>query len=350
MKSMNLRSKLRMPLLGAVLFVVALSGGFAGCSPKADQNASSSSASSGSATNNTSSAPTDSNAPKRYKMTGKIVSVDKAQKSAQIAGDDIPGFMGAMTMSYPVINGSELDKVNAGDTIAADVVVTPDGYHVENIVVTKKASGAAAASPSSEEQHIPAPGDQVPDFALTNQDGKQIHLSSFHGDVLLVTFIYTKCPFPNFCPLLSHNFANIYADAKKDPALGAKIKLLTISFDTKNDSPAVLRKYGETFRSITHDSPFDKWEFATASAEEMKKMSDFFGISYEQQNGVLVHSMSTSVITPDGKIYKWYDDAEWKANDLMKDASEALLQNNSSNATAQARLGSSNSSAAAQAN
>lgn len=341
MRLPNLQSKSRMPLFTRIFFVLVLGLGFAGCSHKADETSSSSTAS---------SPQSDSSAPKRYKLTGKIISVDKGQKFAQIAGDDIPGFMGAMTMNYPVIDVSQLDKIGPGDMIAADVVVTPDGFHLENITITKKGSGVAPTQPSSE-LHVPQTGDVVPNFALTNQDGKRFHLSSLRGDVVLMTFIYTRCPFPNFCPLLSHNFAQIYADSKNDPALGSKMRLLTVSFDPQHDTPAVLRKYAASFRSITkEESPFRRWEFATASPAELKKMSDFFGISYEAQKGTLVHSMSTSVITPDGTIYKWYDDSSWKPNDLMKDASAVLAQGHTSKTNAQVRELPLSAAGSAQAN
>jgi len=275
--------------------------------------------------------PTPS-APQRYHMVGKVVSVNPADHAAVIDHEAIPGFMGAMTMSYPIAPSEDLSKLGPGDEITADVVATGDGFHIEHIVVTKK----GAPGKSTGDFHVPEPGDKVPDFALTNQDGKPIRLSSFKGDVLMVTFVYTQCPFPDYCPLVSRNFANIYAATQKDPALAAKVRLLTISFDPKHDTPEVLRKYAATFRQITGRVPFDRWEFATASPKEMDKITNYFGMSIGTDQGQIVHSMSTSVISPDGKIYKWYDENGWKPADLVQDTS-AALSGSETNAPAQAR-------------
>ena len=154
---------------------------------------------------------------KHYAMKGKVLSVAKDEGSATVDADNIPGFMDAMAMPYPIPDQKVLANLAPGDEITADVVVTPDGkYHLENVVVTKKASGGDA-KPSSENLHQPQPGDKVPDFALVNQDGKQVDMDSFKGKVTLVTFIYTRCPFPDYCPLVSNNFAQIYAQARSNP-------------------------------------------------------------------------------------------------------------------------------------
>lgn len=266
---------------------------------------------------------------KRYHLTGKIISIDRNQKSLMVDGQDIPGFMSAMVMPYPVLSASQLNGLEPGDEITADIVVNQDdsSAHLENIVVTKK----AGSKPTSE-LHIPEAGDAVPDFVLVDQNNRHIHLKSFRGHVLLVTFIYTRCPFANYCPLVSHDFAEIYAQTKKDPQLAKSVRLLTVSFDPQHDTPTVLRKYGESFREVTGTTPFDRWEFATAPAKELTQMADFFGLTYSDNNGKIVHSMSTTVIAPDGKVYKWYDGSDWQPSQLVADATEALQQESSASA------------------
>jgi protein SCO1/2 len=74
---------------------------------------------------------------KRYPLTGRVVSVDKAGQAINIDGDAIPGFMAAMTMPYPVKDTSILDKVSPGDLIKAEIVVGNDSAYLENIVATK---------------------------------------------------------------------------------------------------------------------------------------------------------------------------------------------------------------------
>ncbi|MGA9883026.1 MAG: SCO family protein [Candidatus Acidiferrales bacterium] len=265
---------------------------------------------------------------KRYHLVGKILSMDPNQKTLTIDGQDIPGFMAAMIMPYPVLHASQMNGLEPGDEITADVVVNESDMsaHLENIVVTKK---AGAGKPTSE-LHIPQAGDQVPDFVLVDQYNKRIHLNSFRGHVLLVTFIYTRCPFANYCPLVSHDFAEIYAQTKKDPNLAKSVRLLTVSFDPRHDTPPVLRRYGETFRDVTGTAPFDRWEFAAAPANELPQMATFFGLTYSDKNGQILHSMSTTVIAPDEKVYKWYDGNDWQPSELVADAAQALRQETSS--------------------
>ncbi len=267
---------------------------------------------------------------KRYHLVGTVISVDTAHGSANIDGQEVPGFMAAMAMPYPVHDSKALAALSPGDQITADIVVTDNDTYLENIVVTKKGTGPANTTGPT---HLPQPGEKVPDFALVNQDGKRIHLRSYQGDVLLVTFIYTRCPFPTFCPLVSRNFAQIYAQLRKDPAIGSKkIRLLSVSFDPKHDTPAVLKRYAETFNSTTGGNPFDRWEFAAVPAKELPKVANFFGLYYSVSGDQIVHSLSTSVISPDGTIYKWYEDNTWKPTDLLQDAKQSLEQDNRRNA------------------
>jgi protein SCO1 len=264
----------------------------------------------------------------RYQLVGTVVSIDKDQTSVMVDGKEIVGFMAAMTMAYPVRDAKALAALTPGDEITADVVVAADGAYLENIVVTKKSDGKGLTGTSNS----PKPGDRVPDFAMINQDGKRIHLRAYKGDVLLVTFIYTRCPFPDFCPLVSKNFSQIYAALRKDPSLGPKIRLLSISFDPQHDTPAVLRQYAETFRATTGANPFDRWQFAAVPPKDLVNIANYFGLYYHTEGGQLVHSMSTTIISPDGTVYKWYQDNNWAPADLIDDATQALQQGSQRNA------------------
>ena len=257
----------------------------------------------------------------RHHLAGKIVSVDTVQGILLVDHQAIPGFMDAMTMPYPVPDAAALAALTPGDEITADVVVTPAGGHLENIVVTRKAPPGAA--PAAARMHEPEPGDRVPDFTVTNHDGKRTRLSAFRGHVLLVTFIYTRCPFPDYCPLVSRNFAQIYAATRAQRAPEPDIRLLSVSLDPAHDTPAVLRNYASTFRQVTGGSPFDRWEFAAAPPDELKKMADFFGLYINSENGTIIHSMSTTVISPEGVVYKWFGDNDWTPADLIAVAAQA---------------------------
>jgi protein SCO1 len=264
---------------------------------------------------------------KRYHFTGRIISIDAENQSAIIDGDDIPGFMSAMAMSYKIKPPSMLAQLAAGDSISAAVVVIEPGnnaapdYWLESVKVTAHSKSPLLAPKA---QHIPTPGDEVPDFQLTDQSGTRISLSQYRGKVLLVTFIYTRCPFPDFCPRVSSNFAEMSRQLAADPALAGRTQLLSISFDPDHDAPKVLREYAFS-AAHTHDPAlFTHWEFAVPRSADLPKLADFFGVVYKSEGGLITHNLSTSVITPDGKIAKWYHGSDWQVSDLIKDASNAL--------------------------
>jgi protein SCO1/2 len=257
---------------------------------------------------------------KQYPLKGKVVSIDKAHASMVVDGEAIPGLMDAMAMPYTVKNASELDAVAVGDSITATVVKEKDDYFVQDIRVTQH-STTPAAKPASD-LHIPEPGEAVPNFNLVNQSGRRVSLDKYRGKTLLVTFIYTRCPFADFCPRVTGEFAALNKELRKNAKLYGKTHLLSISFDTKNDTPKALRSYGAGY--MGSKSPvFDHWEFAVPPADELPDMARYFGLTYTEDGGVITHSLSTAVIGPDGKIFKWYHGSDWKAADLLKDAADA---------------------------
>ena len=269
-------------------------------------------------------------AAKRYPFTGRVVSIDVQGQSAIIDGDAIPGFMDAMAMPYKIRPASGLSRIAAGDVVSAEVVVTqpadqdamPD-YWLENVKVTGHTKEPPAASSAA--MHMPAAGEDVPDFVFTSQSRKRISIKQYRGKVLLVTFIYTRCPFPDFCPRMSGNFAEIYNQMATNPSL-AKTHLLSISFDPERDTPKVLRDYGFSVARTHEASLFSRWEFAAPSATDLPKIADFFALTVKPEGGLITHNLSTAVISPDGKIAKWYHGSEWQVSDLIKDVSDARGQ------------------------
>lgn len=266
------------------------------------------------------SATTAEQSAKRYALKGKVVSIDKNAGTANIDNEPIAGFMDAMVMSYTVKPASMLSQLQPGDSITADVVVEADKYWLENVKVT--GHSAPAGKPASS-VHIPSPGDDVPDFKLVNQSGKSISLHQYRGQTLLLTMIYTRCPFPDFCPRVSHEFAEIDKQVRADPARYGKTHLLSISFDPAHDTPRVLRDYGFSLIGSKDPSLFAHWEFAAVPKPELPEFADYFALTYKEEGGLITHSLSTAVISADGKIFKWYHGADWSASDLLQDVAAA---------------------------
>src|SRR6266404_1430579 len=259
---------------------------------------------------------------KRYPFKGKVISVDKATKKANIQHEDIPGYMSAMTMDFPIREDWVWGDLTPGSEIKADLVVdNANGeYWLEKIGIVAAPIPGQSQPPINE--NFAQVGKEAPDFTLTNQDGKRISLKDFRGKALAITFIYAKCPLPDYCVRMSVNFSDLANQLKNDPELSKKIRLLSISFDPANDTPEKLRSYGLGYLGKDAKPEFTVWQLAVGSDTEVRRIADFFGLRYEvDQNDKtqINHSLRTAVIGPDGKVAKIFPGNEWKTGDLLKE-------------------------------
>ena len=177
---------------------------------------------------------------------------------------------------------------------------------------SKSGSGAQEISSAS-------PGDNVPDFALINQDGRPIHIGQYAGQTLALTFIYTRCPVPEFCPLMMRNFQALDEALSADRGLSSRTRLLTVSFDTAYDTTEVLRSFGRAHVKDRGEGQFARWELATGSEEQVKAIAGFFGLMFWGEAGRITHSLRTAIIGPDGKVAKVYNDNLWTVEEAVRD-------------------------------
>jgi protein SCO1/2 len=263
---------------------------------------------------------------KRYHLKGKVVSVDRTAKKATIEHEAVEGYMPAMTMEFPIHADWVWNDLTPGSEVRAELVVdnaTKEGYWLENIGIIEAPVAGNGAPPEQSFQQV---GQAAPNFSLTNQDGKHITLKDFRGRALALTFIYARCPLPDYCIRMSTNFSDIANKIKDDPNLKDKIRLLSISFDPENDTPEKLRSYGIGYLGNDPNAKFDVWQLAVGSDAEVRKIADFFGLRYEvdQNNKAQInHSLRTAVIAPDGKVTKIYPGNEWSPNELLKELEAA---------------------------
>jgi protein SCO1/2 len=262
---------------------------------------------------------------KVYKLRGKVVSTDAAKNEVTLDHGAIPGFMDAMTMPYKVKDANILGELHPGDLITADVLVSQrDDADVvlDHLVVI--AQGKPDYRPAVS-YHVPAPGDAVADYALRNQDGRAIHLSQFKGQALLLTFIYTRCPMPDFCPRVTRNFALINQQLQGDAKLMAKTHLLCVSFDPENDTPARLRAYGATYIGSDAKDAFAHWDFAVPEKPVLAAMAKFFDLGMTNEaDSTITHTLSTTLIGPDGKVVRFYPGNEWTPEQIVADLRNAI--------------------------
>jgi protein SCO1/2 len=173
--------------------------------------------------------------------------------------------------------------------------------------------------------HVPQPGDATPDFKLTNQDGHPIHLAQFRGKALLLTFIYTRCPVADYCPRVTRNFAVIEKSLAADPALFLRTHLICASFDPVGDTPARLKSYGQTYLRSDDPKAFAHWDFAVPSKDALPPMAHFFdvGLTHEADE-TITHTLSTTLIGPDGKVVRFYPGNEWTPEEVVTDVKKLL--------------------------
>jgi len=246
----------------------------------------------------------------RFELRGKVVAVDKAQRQVTIAHEKIAGYMDAMTMPFNVRDDWAIRVLAPGQAVEATLVVREDRSWIEGLRISMS-EPLSEPAPINSEAKI---GDVVPDFWLLNQDNRRIHLNQYRGRPLLLTFIYTRCPLPDFCPRTSKNFSEIYRELQSRPKSDRNPHLLTISFDTEHDTPAVLREYAGRYM---HPVRFDTWEFATGSPEQIKEITGYFGLMFRPEVGQITHTMLTALIGPDGKLVKSYLSNRWEPADIL---------------------------------
>jgi protein SCO1/2 len=261
---------------------------------------------------------------KVYKLRGKVVSADARKGEVTLDHEAIPGFMEAMTMPYKLKDPNIVSELHSGDIITADVLVSQNAdaeVVLDHIVVVAQAR--PDYKPTAQ-YHVPAQGDVVPDFKLRNQDGRAIRFSQFHGKSLLVTFIYTRCPMPNFCPLVTHNFAVIEKQLAASPRLHEKTHLLCVSFDPEYDTPERLRAYGAAYIGSDVKGAFANWDFAVPEKPVLSEMTKFFDVGITNEaDQTITHTLSTTLIGPDGKVIRFYPGNDWTPEQVVTDLKQS---------------------------
>jgi protein SCO1 len=260
-----------------------------------------------------------SSQPRTFAMQGQVLDVAADHQQATIKGEEIKDFMAAMTMSYTMKDPKELNGIDPGDLINATLVVGPNGAVVTNVKKVGTApleKPAADVSSASSGFELLKPGEAVPDATFVDQNGKERRFSSFTGAPLAMTFIYTKCPLPDFCPLMDRNFAAVQQALAADPAL-KKAHLVSISFDPVTDTPAVLKKHAAELKADPA-----RWTFVTGERDEIDRFASRLGmtITRSQTDPVTItHNLRTAIVDADGKLVKVYTGNDWKPDQVIAD-------------------------------
>jgi len=252
--------------------------------------------------------------PRQYVLQGQVLGVHPERQQVTIKHADIVNYMPAMTMSFDVAAPALLGGLAPGDLVTATLEVSANAGKLTAIVETGTAPlpepAALMASPL-------AVGEEIPDAAFVDQQDRRRSLAEWRGSPTLLTFIYTRCPLPTYCPLMDQNFATIARNAEEDPALRGRVRLVSISFDPDHDTPAVLAAHAAKFKADPA-----VWTFLTGDRVTVDRTAARFGVGVMRGPSAgdeITHNLRTFLIGADGRVVKIYTGTDWTTARVLAD-------------------------------
>ena len=261
-----------------------------------------------------------------YEGRGRVAGVKDGGQTLVVEHEKIPGYMPAMTMPLPVKDSARAASLSPRQAIQFRLAVSDDSAWIESFEVLPDT--AVARHPGRTVQPMPAAedtdhpllreGDVVPGpLSLTAQDGTPIQLRDFRGQALVLTFIYTRCPLPTYCPRMSKQFATLQPTLRD--RVGDRAHLLSISFDPDYDTPAVLRDYASRYTDR-----LDTWTFATGDSTEIQRITSRFGVFTKTAGDEITHNLVTAVVGPEGTLRRVFRGNDWQPDDVLQAVERAL--------------------------
>jgi protein SCO1 len=268
--------------------------------------------------------PNATNNLRAFNTRGVVKDLPQGGRSLLVKHEDIPGYMPAMTMQLDVRDTNELRGLLVGDTITFQVVATEEDSWIEGIrrVTTNEARQVASAEPSAASilrASLLKPGELLPDAELLAEDGRSFKLSDFEGQAVAFTFIFTRCPLPNFCPRMNQNFYRAREILFQEKGI-TNWHFLSISFDPDFDKPGVLSRYAWSYRGENSNG----WTFASAATNVVTGMSPLLDFRFANDGGSFQHNLRTVVLDPHRRVVKHFEGNSWKAAELAEAIKEAV--------------------------
>jgi protein SCO1/2 len=257
-------------------------------------------------------------AHRQYELNGQVVSIASDRSEATIKHKDVPNLMTGMTMPFKVRDPKELEALKPGDLVTATLVIEDGGAYITAVKRVGEAplEKAPEAPPASSGFELLKPGEPVPATSFVDQDGQPRTLQSFKGSTVLLTFIYTRCPMPTFCPMMDRHFVTLQDEIKADPRLD-DIRLVTVSFDPVTDTPAVLKAHA---KKLGADPMI--WTFLTGDRDEIDKFAMRLGLSLTRNPSDptdITHNLRTVVIDPENRLRTTYTGNTWTPAEILGD-------------------------------
>ncbi len=261
---------------------------------------------------------------RKFEVRGVIHEVNLEKKVLMIDHEEIPGYMRAMIMPFRVKEIAEAEGLKPGDVVRFTYFVEELSSWIENLTPTgeqRDISDATLASITPEtDQELLNPGDELPDYEFIDETGTKVKLSQFRGQPVAMTFVFTRCPVPELCPAMMRNFAEICQKLEADAEAPEQYRLLTISFDTWNDTPETMKPWAAAFG---HE-PGQPWSLLTSeTCCTINAIGANVGLKFGEVNGSYQHNLRTVILNPDGRIRKIYTDESWSVDELVAEIKAA---------------------------
>jgi protein SCO1/2 len=233
-----------------------------------------------------------------FAVKGVVREIKPDGRTMIVKHEEITNYMAAMTMPFRAQNASELAGLKAGDEIAFRLSVTEDGSWIDRVVRTGRSAPVEVSSAAVPTNATPTEFrlTTIPDFALTNEFGQPLSLHGFQGRAVAMTFFFTRCPIPEYCPRLTKNFQGAIERLKALPEGPTNFHFLSISFDPV-DTPVLLRSYGRQYR---YDS--NHWSFVTGDNGQILELARGFGVGVTKEGGLYNHNFSTIIFDATGRL------------------------------------------------
>ena len=250
---------------------------------------------------------------KEYPLVGQVLAVDTNQQVITVKHQDVVGFMPGMTMPFKVKDAKELDGRKPGDLISATLIVEESLGYLADIKKTGEAP-LPAGEPVPRLAMI-EPGTEVPDATLIDQEGRTKRVSDFRGKTIAVTFVYTRCPLPDFCPRMDRNFKAAQDLLRSDATLASRVHLLSVSFDPDYDTPQIMAAHA---RRVGADPAL--WSYLTGERKSVDLLAGAFGVSImreDQPMQEIMHNLRTAVIGANGRLITVLNGRDWTPEELL---------------------------------
>jgi len=255
-----------------------------------------------------------------YTADGRVAGIEDDGRTLVVEHEEIPGYMPPMIMPFSVADSSMTASLSPGDAIQFRLAVTDDSASI--IALRELSDTAVARNPARTVTPINTEnsgtqmlkrGDRVPaDLTLTDQTGETIRIGDYRGQALVLTFIYTRCPLPNYCPLMSKRFAALQPQLREQ--YGSEGQLLSISFDPAYDTPKVLREY-----AAKYTDRLDTWTFATGDSTQVQRATELFGVfAQKTREDEITHNLTTALIGPEGHVRRLWRGNDWAPEDVRQ--------------------------------